>query len=83
MPLNAEERYRQQMYKIQQQEDEADIAELEEELRLCKQTNDRINDELDQYVLQIDAACQQVLTDPEFGDGLFKDEILRIMGWPR
>ena len=65
---------------------EREIADLKEQLALVRNTNDHINNELDKRILQIDqinGACQQVLTDSEFGDGLFKDRILSILGWPR
>lgn len=65
---------------------EREIADLNEQLALVRNTNDHINNELDKRIEQIDlinGACSQVLTDPEFGDGLFKDRILNILGWPR
>lgn len=65
---------------------EAEVAELEEQLSLVRNTNDHINNELDKRVKQIDlinGACQQVITDREFGDGLFKDRVLSVLGWPR
>lgn len=97
MPLNAEEKYEHEEFKSKQYtrptdeqlkvaELERELAELNEQLALVRNTNDHINNELDKRVKQIDlinGACQQVLTDPEFGDGLFKDRILSILGWAR
>lgn len=65
---------------------ERELAELNKQLALVRNTNDHINNELDKRILQIDqinGACQQVLTDSEFGDGLFKDRVLSILGWAR
>lgn len=95
--LNPEEAYEQekfnallkQQYKHAQKSlayYEAEVTQLEEELTLVRNTNDHINNELDKIILQrdkINGACQQVLTDKEFGDGLFKDRVLDIMGWER
>lgn len=62
------------------------VPELEEELKLARNTNDYLNDELDKLVNQrdqINGACNKVVTDSQFSDALFKDEVLDIMRWKR
>lgn len=68
MPLNGEERYEFEKYKQRRKR----MTYSEDEIdKMINQRN------------QIIRAIRKVVTEKEFSDGSFKDEILRIMEWRR
>ena len=74
MPLNAEEKYEQEKFKLKQYS-----RPTLERLTYSESDIDKLFEQRGQII----EACRQVSTDTQFSDGLFKDRIMAIVGWKR
>lgn len=64
---------------------ERELAELNEQLALVRNTNDHINNELDKRINQLDQVngiIRDVKTN-KISDAMFKSNVITAMGWPR
>ena len=62
---------------------EAEIAELEEELALTRNTNDHLDNELEKRINTLDLINGLIRDErtSDMSDEMFKFEIMRIVGW--
>ena len=64
---------------------EREIADLNEQLALVRNTNDHINNELDKRINTLDQV-NGIIRDVKTGkisDAMFKSDVISVMGWRR
>lgn len=96
MAKNPEELYEQKEFerrhfsrptlnKLKVAELEREIADLNEQLALVRNTNDHINNELDKRINTLDQV-NGIIRDVKTGkisDAMFKSDVISVMGWRR